>query len=514
MKKLFILLIIILSFSIQNYTYAIKINVVSQEQKEELNREITRKEAFLFFWDFFKDKMPESYKYIEVKYIDVEDKELYEALQKLIYLDLIKNIDRKIYPNRKINLYNFLKLSENILWWDFVKWWKKSELSKKYTKVSDFKKINSILNIEENNFEFWLEDDDVDLKKAIFSNVYDTIINYHYNKETLDKWEMIDLAIEGLVNWVWDKFTTYFPPTESKNFYDSLNWEYEWIGAYVDMEEAWKMKIVSPVPDSPSEKAWLKWWDLVLKVDGKEITKNNSLQEVVSWIKWPAWTVVTLTIQRWKEIFDINITRWKIVIEDVEYKMLNKKIFYIKIKSFWENVVWDFKKALTELENHKRVKKIILDLRNNGWWYLWKVVNMLWYFVPKSQVVAVVKYPEDSKEYYSAGFDFIDFSKYELVILQNSWTASASEILIWTIKDYYPEATIIWEQSYWKGSVQSVKSYRDGSSLKFTVAKWFTWKTETWIDWIWITPDIMVEYDIEKYKKYGIDNQLEKAKYK
>ena len=88
----------------------------------------------------------------------------------------------------------------------------------------------------------------------------------------------------------------------------------------------------------------------------------------------------------------------------------------------------------------------------------------------------------------------------------------SSEIFIWTVKDYFPKATIIGEQSYWKGSVQTIKSYKDGSSFKYTVAKWYTWKTQTWIDWIGIPVDIELEFDFEKFKKSKIDNQLEKAK--
>ena len=123
-----------------------------------------------------------------------------------------------------------------------------------------------------------------------------------------------------------------------------------------------------------------------------------------------------------------------------------------------------------------------------------------------------VKYQNHNKWYYSDWNNGLDLSKYKLVLLENSWTASASEIMIWTIKDYIPESIVIWEKSYWKWSVQTIKSYKDGSSLKYTIAKWFTWKSETWIDWVWISPDIELEFDLDKFKKYNIDNQLEKAK--
>jgi len=175
-------------------------------------------------------------------------------------------------------------------------------------------------------------------------------------------------------------------------------------------------------------------------------------------------------------------------------------------------VTWNFKEALKELKTKPKVSKVIIDLRNNGWWYLWEVTNILSYFIKKDQATAEVKYPNHSKVFYSQWHELIDFSKYKIVILQNSATASASEIMIWTIKDYYPETEIIWEKSYGKWSVQAIKSYTDGSSIKYTVAKWFTGLTKTWIDEVWIKPTIPLEFDREWYQKFNRDNQLEKAK--
>jgi carboxyl-terminal processing protease len=278
------------------------------------------------------------------------------------------------------------------------------------------------------------------------------------------------------------------------------------------MVEPGVLKITSPIPGSPSEKAWLKWGDIVLKVDWKEISRDNSLLEVVKWIKWPAWTDVILTIKRNWEIKDITVTRDKIIITDIESKKLNSRTYYIHIKSFWENVSREFKKSLEELKNSRNINKVIIDLRNDWGWYLDQVTEILSYFVPKWEKTAVVKYYNSSKDYISKWYEDINFSKYKIVILQNSWTASASEILIWTLKDYYKNLTIIGEQSYWKGSVQVMKWYSDGSMLKYTIAKWFTWWTETGIDWIWITPDYELEFDFEKFKKYWTDNQLNKAK--
>ena len=136
---------------------------------------------------------------------------------------------------------------------------------------------------------------------------------------------------------------------------------------------------------------------------------------------------------------------------------------------------------------------------------------MLSYFVPKWEKTAIVKYHDSEKNYLSKWYELIDFKKYKIVILQNSWTASASEILIWTLKDYYPNIKLIWENTYWKWSVQVMKNYTDWSLLKYTIAKWFTGWSETWIDWIGIKPTIELEFDLENYKKNWYDNQLDKA---
>jgi carboxyl-terminal processing protease len=136
---------------------------------------------------------------------------------------------------------------------------------------------------------------------------------------------------------------------------------------------------------------------------------------------------------------------------------------------------------------------------------------MLSHFVPKWKNTVVVKYLDGNKNYISKGYDSIDFSKYTLVFLQNGWSASASEIMIWTLKDYYPDSTIIWTQSYGKGSVQTIKSYRDDSSLKFTIARWFTWKFENGIDGVGIKPDVELEFDFDTFKTKKLDNQLNAA---
>ena len=511
-NNLFIFIILFFTYWTNN-TNSFSINLVTPDEYE-----INRWEIFNFYAWFFDWLIPESYKYIHLNFKDIElDSQLYKSLQKLVYLDLIKNSEIKIYENKSLNAYDFYRFSEIIFKINIINKKEKNEkdeLKKIETNINHLNKAESIINYKklELKNKYSNSKNKIELKKAIFWDIYSIILNEHYDKNSLNEDEIINSAIEWLANWTKDRHTVYFPPTETKNFYESLNWEYEWIWSYVDMETPWVFKIITPIKDSPSQKAWLKWWDRVLKVDWVEIKKENSAKEVISWIKWPKWTNVILTIQRNNKIFDVTVTRDKIIINDVEFDTFWNNTFYIEIKSFWENVSNDFENAINELSQKKWIKKVIIDLRNNWGWYLSQVTNMLSYFVKKDEITAHVKYIDNTMNYYSKWYDTVDFSKYKIVILQNSWTASASEILIWTILDYYTNTIVIWEKSYWKWSVQTIKRFWDWSTFKYTVAKWFTWKTQTWIDWVWIIPTIELEFNLDLYNKYQKDNQLEKAK--
>ena len=289
----------------------------------------------------------------------------------------------------------------------------------------------------------------------------------------------------------------------------SLAWDFYWIWTFVDMPEPWKFIITSPISWWPAEKAGIRWWDEVIEVDWKAVTKENSQNEIVGWIRWEEWTEVNLKIKRWTETLEIKVKREKVHMKSIETKT-NWNAFIMKINWFNEGISTEFREAIEELKQ-KNIKKLIIDLRNNWGGYLDEVVTMLWYVIPKWEPVAVVKYVKDEWSYISKWQNLLDLNNYDVVFLQNSGTASASEIMIWTIKDYFPNVKIIWEKSYWKGSVQNIKEFFDGSSLKYTTAKWFTWKTKTWIDWVWIEPTEKVELDEQKLKDFKIDTQMDRA---
>lgn len=479
-------------------------------------------EIFKSFADYYEWEIPKSYKFIQLNIIWADkNSEFYQNLQKLVYVDILPNWKLKVNKNTTLSAYELYKLAENLFDVNLVQSSQIKYLKSRKANINDLKYLKKVLdkepidNIQESSsmeIDFKNNSEIISEKQDIFDDVYKTLKASHFDKENISDIKLIEWATKGLANGSWDKFTTYFPPVESKDFMESLDWKFEWIWAYVEMEKPWILKIISPIPGSPSEKAGLKWWDIILKADDNSITETTSLNESIAWIKGPKGSKVKLTILRDWEILEIDVTRDTIIIKNVESKKLDSKTYYIKLLTFWDNISWEFTESLKLLKKEKNIKKLIIDLRNNPGGYLHEVSNMLWHFVPKWKETAVVKYLGWNENYYSEWYDLIDFSKYRIIILQNSGSASASEIFVWTLKDYFPEATIIGEQSYWKGSVQTIKPYSDGSSLKYTIAKWFTWKSQTWIDWVWIPVDIKLEFDFENFKRTKVDNQLEKAK--
>jgi len=475
------------------------------------NQVLTRDELFQYFANIYREDTPQSYLYIDVKYNGLEGyPQLERSLQVLIYHDLIKNNSILFRPQTAVLLSDFIILAERIAWVTIP--YDKSA-SPYIVSKSDFQLLREYIDGVRNQDIAPITPSVNNLGKKwdIFFDIYRTLLDEHYNSWTFDQNQLLLWAIRGLTESTWDTYTTYFPPAQSQNFFDGLEWEYEGIGAYVDLPEPWVFIIVTPIVWSPAEAAWIKWWDRVTHVDGREITPDNSSQEIVSWIKWPAWTQVQLTIFRptTQETFDTQVTRAKITLTDVEHELLDTQNYYIQIKNFWEKVDNEFLQAMEWFES-SGATKLIFDFRNNPGWYLWKVTQILSHFVPTGEPVALIKQWDYNLYYESKDIKKFDVIDKKIIMLQNSGTASASEIFIGTFQDYYPEAVTFGEKTFWKWSVQSLKQYYDGSTLRYTTARWYTGKFERAIDGVWLFPDKEIIDDsldesdkvLEEAKKY------------
>lgn len=350
---------------------------------------------------------------------------------------------------------------------------------------------------------FWRKDLDL----GDFWKTYNLIrANYidlnETEKVTLQQW-----AIKWLVDSLWDIHSEYLDPIETESFNRVLTWDFEGIGAVVDKVDLWVV-IERVIKWSPALEAWVRNWDIILEANNEKLV-DYTLYEAVDKIKWPAWTSVLLKILRsWERDFlEIEVTRQKIVIPSVEAEVIEgTNNFYIALNVFWDTSSEEFLEALEESKNYDW---IIIDLRDNGGWYLESAVEILSEFIEVGETIVSTRYRDTNNNLDYKSRNTGEIYDKKIVILINGNSASASEIVAWALSDYN-KAILIWEQSYGKWSVQQPFTLDNGALLKLTIAKWLTPKWRD-INKDGLDPDIVVEFQDEDYDDQ-YDRQLEEAK--
>jgi len=328
---------------------------------------------------------------------------------------------------------------------------------------------------------------------------------------------MLDNAIKAYVDAIEDPYTVYMDSNQNSWFQEELKGEsaFEGIGAVISKKDYY-IQIDEVIKWSPAFNAGLMILDRIVMINTWS-TKSLDVDEAVAQIRGPKWTKVNLTIERvhksWeKEIIEKEITRDKLIIPSVNSKLItwadNQRIGYINISIIGEETENLLKKAISEL-NTQNIKGIILDLRGNGWGLLPVAVEIASHFVPKNKLVVSAKYTtfEDEKML-SLGYQ--EFKDMPVVVLIDGLTASAGEIIALALQQNI-WAQLVGTQSFGKWSIQTMEEFDDGASLKFTVGKRYA-PNGTNIDTTGIAPDVVVEFDTEKYLENATDNQLEKAK--
>jgi carboxyl-terminal processing protease len=295
-------------------------------------------------------------------------------------------------------------------------------------------------------------------------------------------------------------------PDQYKQANMPMDGEYEGIGAWVDTTGDY-VKIVSPMPDSPAEKAGLKANDIIVKVNGEDMTGidgNLVLREILG----PAGTDVTLSIQResLEEPFDVTITRAKIVMPSVTGEIIEGDIAYVQLYTFGEKTTNELRDTLTELMA-QNPKGLILDLRNNGGGYLNTAIEVVSQFIGKG-VVMYEEYGDGRKKSFDALSGGLA-TEIPLVVLVNEGTASASEITAGAIQDF-ARGQLVGMTTYGKGSVQNWIPLQDEKgAVRVTIARWLTPK-ERQINGIGLVPDVEVTISDEDIAN-EVDPQLAKA---
>ncbi|MCD6110037.1 S41 family peptidase [bacterium] len=343
---------------------------------------------------------------------------------------------------------------------------------------------------------------------SLFWDVWNELDNRYVDKSAvLDNKKLVYGATKGLVDSINDPYTVFMDPKETKQFEENLDGSLEGIGAELTVEDG-LLKILSPLKNSPAEKAGLLPGDIVFQIDG-DLTGDMNLFNAIMNIRGKKDTDVTLTIIREgiAEPFNVTITRDAITVESVTYKLLDNSIGYISINQFSDDTGIEFDKAMQQLASDN-TKGLIIDLRYNGGGYLDTAVDILSELISGTRPAVQIQTQDNSDNKTVNLSGNAKFSKIPLVILVNNGSASASEILAGAIQDY-KRGVIMGETTYGKGSVQEVIYLEDGSSLRMTIAHWLTPNGRS-INHSGITPDINVELTADEALK-GNDTQLDEA---
>jgi carboxyl-terminal processing protease len=339
----------------------------------------------------------------------------------------------------------------------------------------------------------------------VFWDTWNILSANYVDPHALVTEKMIFGAVKGMINSINDPYTTFMTPKENREFQEGLQGHLEGIGAELTLRNG-MLTVISPLKGSPAQKAGLQPEDVIYMINS-ESTEDMTLEQAVLKIRGPKGTPVILSILRKgrNEPMDITITRQVININSIDWKM-DGNIAIIEINQFGDTTNSEFSKAISEILP-ERPTGVILDLRYNGGGYLDGAIDIVSEFLEKEKVVTIKKRnPEEDEVIYVNGQARL--ANVPLAILINRGSASASEIVAGAIQDHN-RGIIIGERSFGKGTVQSVENLVGGSSLRVTIAKWFTPNDQN-ITETGIMPDIVVERTNEDFET-GVDPQMDKA---
>lgn len=315
-------------------------------------------------------------------------------------------------------------------------------------------------------------------------------------------------AIKGLVDSYNDPYTVFLPPTEAGQFEDDISGNFSGVGMEVGLREG-LITIISPLPGTPAEKAGIHSGDVLVRIDDKS-TEGLRIDEAVKLIRGEKGTVVKFSIYRegQSEFIEKSVTRDNIDIPTVKTEKIDN-VFVISLYSF--NAVSESKmqEAMNEFVSSK-AEKLIIDVRGNPGGFLQSSVDIASFMLPSGKVVVKEQggLTGEDKVFRTRNRQVKDFTPQNLVVLVDNGSASASEILAGALKDH-GVATIIGLPTFGKGSVQELVRLDDGSSLKVTIARWFTPNGVSISDG-GLSPDFVIKRSSED-REAGIDPQKEAA---
>jgi len=396
-------------------------------------------------------------------------------------------------PQRPTNMPKYLGLIILVLFAFMLGWNVGANHAGRFTETAS---KNTVISAEGKS-------ETVDMR--LFWDTWNVINGKYVDPHKLDTQNMIFGAIHGMVSALEDPYTSFMTPKENKEFQDSMQGTLEGIGAELTLRNG-LLTVISPVKDSPAKRAGIQPEDIIYKVND-ETTESMGLEQAVMKIRGPKGTFVTLTILRkgHNEPIVMKIMRDSISIASVDWK-IEDGIAILSINQFGDNTKDEFGKAVSDILG-KRPKGIVLDLRYNGGGYLEGAVDIASEFMEKGKVVTIKKRNPEEDETISVSGS-ARMTNIPLVVLINKGSASASEIVAGAIQDN-KRGIVMGESSFGKGTVQEVENLLGGSSLRVTIAKWFTPDGHN-ITEVGITPDIAVERTAKDMED-GNDTQIKAA---
>ena len=358
--------------------------------------------------------------------------------------------------------------------------------------------FNSSLNAKESA--------DVYEKIDLFGEVLEKI-NKEYIDE-VDQSELMDSAINGVLQSL-DPYSAYMNPELFKSMQTDTQGKFGGLGIEIGME-AGVVKVISPIDGTPAAKAGIKAGDYIVKI-GEVQVQGKSLMEAVKLMRGPVGSSVELTIRRRgkKKALVKKVTRKIIVINSVEAKVLKEKIGYIRLKSFNSNSSAQLIKKIENFEKKEKPHGYILDLRNNPGGLLTQAVNITDFFLSDGEIVSTKgRRVIENRRFFAKKGD--ELNGKPLIVLINNGSASASEIVAGALKDH-KRAIILGEDTYGKGSVQSIIPLSDGGGIRITVSKYYLPSGKS-ISEVGVKPDIFVSEDENNFEiNSKFDNQLNYA---
>ncbi len=352
-----------------------------------------------------------------------------------------------------------------------------------------------------NNYNLSYKDISNDEDLADFLKAYSNIVNNYY--EDIDKEKMLDAALNAMLNYLGDNYTTYLDEDQKTLLEQSLQGSYQGIGVELNSDRV----ITKVMSDSPAQAAGLLAGDRFISIDGTNL--NNSDGNAVSLlIKNTDKKEVVVVVERNNEELTFNIEVATIEEPAISYEIKENNIGYIQITKFSRPLTSQMSKALNELESNQ-MNKLIIDLRNNTGGYLDSAETTASLFLEKGKLIYSLENKSTKEDYYDETQTSRD---YPIVILINGSSASSAEILAAALKDSY-NAVLVGETSYGKGKVQQTYKMEDGSMAKFTSARWLRPNGEC-IDGVGLKPDYEVaqtQVTNENGEEVTIDTQLAKA---